>query len=183
MAATTATGYAGTLGLGGVDTSVHTVTQATLNPLSAAWPVVAGDPNALTAYRLTVHLSGTTGTTQETLELALVAFGATLANFTIGASEWPVSTAVAGGVVCEVVFNTATQVRSSIRGNLNVVSPANQLTVGGTVNAGGGFGASAGLQTVTVTGSPTVQLQAAWGSAAVSCTIASGYSIMERIGA
>jgi hypothetical protein len=182
MKATTATGYSGTLRLGGISTTLHTVTQATLNPLSDAWPVPANDPDALTCYWLTVGLSGMTGTAQETLEFALTGFGATLATFTIGASEWPVSTPFAGELACKIPFNTATQVRSSIVGNLNV-SGANQLTVGGTLNAGGGFGTMAGLQTVTVTPAQTVQLQAQWGSALVGATIAGGYSIMERIGA
>jgi hypothetical protein len=182
MKATTATGYSGTLGLGGVSTTLHTVTQAALNPLSDAWPVAANDPDALTCYRLTVGLSGTTGTAQETLEFALVAFGTTLATFTIGAAEWPVSTAFAGKLVCEIAFNTAAQVRSSISGTLNV-SGANQLSNAGTVNAGGGFGTLAGLQAVTVAPAQTVQLQAAWGSAAVGATVSGGYSIMERLGA
>ena len=109
MAAQTAPGYAGTIPLTGVDSAIHTVTQASMNPLSDAWPVPAGDASALTAYTLEVDGSGETGTTQETLSFEVAAFGGTFCAFTIGGLQFPVSTNFAWSLSFKIVFISATR--------------------------------------------------------------------------
>jgi hypothetical protein len=175
-------GLTGTMPLTQVDTGVVTVTQATLNPLSKAWPVPEDDANALTEYQLTVSGSGTTGTTQETLEFALVAFGVTLGTFTIGALQFPVSTNFNFTIICEIACISSTSARASMTGNVSV-SGANLLTSSNTANATIPVGSFVGATAITSNVASTVELQAAWGSAAVGCTISSGKSKLVRSGA
>lgn len=182
LAANTAPGYAGTIPLTGVDTAVKTVTQATMNPLSDAWPVPANDPDSLTAYTLEVDGSGTTGTAQETLSFQLEAFGQALCPFTIGALQFPANTAFTWSLSCKIGFATPTTARARIRGSASV-SGANLLTGNNTVNATIPLTAFTGLTTVAVSPAQTVELQAAWGSAAVGATISCGLQEFRRSGA
>jgi hypothetical protein len=181
IAALSGTGFAGTLPLTQVDTSIFTVTQATSTQLSKAWTIPANDAQAGTAYRLTVSGAGTQGTTVETLTFQLLAFGVAFASFIVGGSEFPVSTPFEFTLICMIAFSSTISAKAAIIGNLSV-STGNQLTVGGTVNASGGFGQWTGATAVTTATAGSMQLQAKWASAGVACTIASGMSIFERLG-
>jgi concanavalin A-like lectin/glucanase superfamily protein len=183
IAALSGTGFAGTLPLTQVDTSIFTVTQAAFTQLSKAWTIPANDAQAGTAYRLTVSGAGTQGTTTETLTFQLLVFGVAFASFAVGGSEFPASTAFEFTLICTIAFSSTIAAKAAVTGNLSVSSAAvTQLTVGSTVNASGGFGQWTGATAVTTATAGTMQLQAKWASASFACTIASGMSIFERLG-
>jgi hypothetical protein len=181
MAGTTATGYSGSMSLGGVDTAIWTVTAAGFTKMSKTWPVPAGDVDVDTAYRLTVGGAGVTGTTQETMIFRLAAFGATLAQFTVGAAEFPTSTPFEFTWMCIIACASATSAKALITGNMSV-SGGTELTIGSTVNASGGFGQWSGSVVISNTVASSVEFQAKWQTGTFGATVASGLSIFERLG-
>lgn len=180
----TPAGLAGSMPLTQVDASVvGPVTAATPTALSKVWPIPAFDAQANTAYRLTVGISGRTGTTQETLSFQISAFGAALASFTIGGLQFPVSTDFEGTLICTVACVSSTSARASITGNVSISTVAtNLLTSSNSANATIPVGGFSGATAITTSVNSNMTLQAAWGSAAVSCTVSSGFSILERLG-
>jgi hypothetical protein len=181
MAGTTATGYSGTMSLGGVDTTIYTVTATGFTQMSMAWPVPAGDVSTDTAYRLTVGGAGTMGTTNETMIFRLAAFGATFAQFTIGGTELPAGSPFEFTWTCIVACASTISAKVLITGNMSV-STANELTVGGTANASGGFGQWSGAVAISSASASTVVFQGKWGTGTFGSTMASGLSIFERLG-
>jgi hypothetical protein len=178
--ATSGTGMSGRIPLTQLDTSIFTVTQTSFTQLCNAWPIPGGDAQAGTAYRLTVSGAGTQGTTPWVITFRLLAFGTVFATFPVGGSEFPASTPFEFTLTCILACQSATSAKSSITGNLGVSNSVNQLTVGNTVNAAGGFGAWGAATAMTTATAGTMQLQAEWSNS--GCSIASGMSLFERLG-
>lgn len=185
VAAKSASTFAGQLPVTQVDASVvGPVTTTAFAALSKVWGVPANDAQANTAYRLTVSFSGTTGTTQETLAFRIAAFGATLATFTIGGLQFPVSTAIEGTLVCVVACASSASARASITGQVSIATAAtNLLTSSNTANATIPVGGFSGATAITTNVNSSITLQASWGSGTVGCTVSSGLSVFERLGA
>jgi len=176
--ATGGTGVSGSIPVIQTDTTIYTVT-AGYTALCNSWPLAANDAKAGSAYRLTVAGAGTQGSPAQTLSFQFSAFGVAFANFTIGAAEILASAAFQFSMTCLVVCTSTTSAKATITGTLSV-DTANELTVGGTVNAAGGFGQWNGASAINAANATTMDLQAKWGG--TGCSIASGLSVFERLG-
>jgi hypothetical protein len=181
--ATGGTGVSGSIPVVQTDTTIYTVTATPYAQLCNAWPLAAYDAKAGTAYRLTVSGAGTQGTTSETLSFRLSAFGVPFGAFAIGGTEFPANQAFEFTMICMVVCLSTVAAKGAITGHVGEATAAtNQLSVGGTANASGAFGGWTGSTTINAANATVIELQAGFASNSVGCTIASGFSIFERLG-
>lgn len=186
--AQTADGFNGAIGITGAANTANNATvnaQTNLSKLSNIWPIPASDANAGTIYRLTAAGTATWGSTQESLTLAIAAFG--LSNFIslpIGATEFTASLTLQwryqADIVVQIPGNPAT-IMGGAKFDIGV-SGANELTQAGTNQSAGGFAAfNAANNTANTAAAANITLQAKWGGAFGSITC--DYSYLERLGA
>lgn len=178
-------GFTGTLPVSQTDPTVTTVTAATYSALSKIWSIPDGDPQDGTMYRLTVEGEGIWGTTQETLDFRIAAFGTTFAAVGIALGQFPVSTAFNFSLTASILVKTngaSGEVQGAvIRGQLSAQGVNQEGGTGaqGSVPFTGWTGLTSGIDTLT---NNTMTVQAQWGSSTVSCSIESSYSTLERLG-
>ena len=186
---TLSSGYSGLLASAQVDTTAHTVTQATQTQLTKFWNIQAGDPQVNTVYRLTASGYGTWGSTQQTLQsvgcidAANVTGGGGVGR--IASTAFAASTPVIWRAVFEItvvstgsggtVIPTLTFWISANAVNINPgTAAANTLTVV--------TGPSNVLTTLNTTISHTMEIESLWGSTTGAPTLTCLSSSFERLG-
>lgn len=167
---------------GQADTAPTTVTQATFNPLSSVYTIPAGEAYAGAAYELTCGGSGTWGSTQEKLSLAMALNGATFGSG--GAGQVAASALAASAsffwtakmtIVCvDGISSWNCRLEAIVAEQANPANPGTASTNTVPVNAV--------LNHTASVGSPiTVGIEAEWASASFAATLTNSLTTFRKI--
>jgi hypothetical protein len=168
------------MGLSGAQAATFpgtTVTQATLNTLaSATYP--GNDADAGAVYELEVNGNGTQGSTAQSLQVATVFGGNTMATFTWGSGFVPASQAFRWKVTIRVFCHTT---GSGGTWSSEITGVADQFGTNITNSVAAVSCESSGTTAVSTTSNQTLALQAAWGSTTGAPTLTSRVALFKRI--
>ena len=162
-----------------------TVTAASLTTLATSSTIyLANDAQAGSVYELEVTGNGVWGSTQQTLEFAVVFGGNTMSNITIGLTQFSASQAfrwkARARVICHTTGATGTWT-SEIDG---VVSVFNANILGGIgANGTAPFTSSESTTTTTIdtTANQVLSLSAKWGSVTGAPTLTSRVVLARKV--
>ncbi len=169
------------------DVTAFTVASTTYSAMSRVWPILVGDPNTGTTYRLTVMGNGVQGSSQQALAHQLTGVGGGVI-----CARTMASTVIGAGLVFSWRYTAhVTFITVGPGGTFPVSSTARVSTELNMSQGTGGsnFAASNGAVVVTqqVGAAPTtlaqpITLEMSWGSATGSPSVTSYMSIFERLG-
>lgn len=162
----------------------NTVTAISLTNL-ASGTYIGGDAGIGSMYEVEAWGNGTQGSTKQSLQLAVVFGGTTMASVTLGTVAFSaVSQAFRWRVAARVICHT-TGASGTWTSYINAVHTdfgAASNTAPGNSNVGLGFSCeSTGTTTKDTTATQTLSVQAAWGSATGAPTLTSQVAVFKRL--
>lgn len=163
----------------------NTVTQAALTTLaSATYP--ANDATVGAVYELEVNGNGVWGSTQQSLQLAVVFAGNTMSTITLGANYMAAGLNFRWKARCRIICtNTGAggTWKSEIEGHCSVTGTSLLTSGASSNNPTNSFFSceSSGSTAVDTTANQTLALQAAWNSTTGAPTLTSRVAMFKRI--
>jgi hypothetical protein len=148
------------------------------------WPIPAGDPVTLTAYRLSMPFSGTWK--GNPLSFQIAGLGEVLAAFTIGGALMTSGLGFGGELTACVIVSSTVSGEGILTGwiRANVWNAASNQLPGGGANGSGGFGGLSVVEGIAAIGAAnsSMTVQASFGASNSGQSIEGFGSVFERIG-